>query len=82
MDSNRKLSVSEAKANFSASVEGLHPLESAAAAHPLLLLGAAVVVGVLVGRSGTKILKKTGLLASAILLSPTLPSVILKKLIQ
>lgn len=80
MGSNKKQSVSEAKANLVASLEGLHPLEAVATAHPLLLLGVAAAIGAIVGRSGTKILKKTDWLASAVLFSPALSRALFKKL--
>lgn len=82
MDSNKKLSVNDAKANFTASLEELHPLEAAVAAHPLLLLGAAAAIGIFVGCSGTKILKKTKMLAPTALLSSSLSRAIFKKLFQ
>lgn len=82
MNSNKKPSVSDAKANFTASIEGLHPLEAAAAAHPLLLLGVAAAIGLFVGRSGTEILKKPKLLVSTALLNPSLSRAIFKKLFQ
>lgn len=80
MNSNKKPSVSEAKANFITSIEDLHPIEAATEAHPLLLLGAAVAVGAIAGRSGTKIFKKAILLASPVLLNPSLSYGIFKKL--
>lgn len=77
---NKKLSVSGAKANFSASMEEAHPLKSTLQTHPMLALGVMAAAGFLVGRAGTKVFKKTGSLALKTLSAPALPLVIIKKL--
>lgn len=79
MDSREKLSVQEAKERFAASVEGVRPVRTAMETRPLLLLAAAAAAGVLAGRSGRGILKKTGSIAMAALTAPQLPLRIIKR---
>lgn len=80
MDSREKLSVKEAKERFAASVEGVRPLHSAMETRPLLLLIAAAAAGILAGRFGGGILRKTGSIAAAALTAQRLPLRIIKKL--
>lgn len=73
------MSVQEAKERFAASVEGIRPVRSAMETRPLLLLAAAVATGVLAGRYGGGILKKTGSIAAAALTAQRLPLRIIRK---
>lgn len=79
MRSREELSVKDAKERFAASLEEVRPLRAAMETRPLLLLIAAAAAGVLAGRSGRGILKKTGSIAVAALTAPPLPLKILKK---
>lgn len=69
---NLQPSVSVAKANFAAAVNGIRPLKSITN-HPFATISVAAAIGVLISYAGLKF-------ASGALMGPALPIAVLKKL--